>query len=77
MRVYKCCVGRAVAIDASCGAACPAAERVGRIFVSGEEDAADELRAMQVSVFWRLHVECVLRLSDMFNEIEIHLQLRQ
>ena len=48
------CSGRASAIDASCGAVCPAAERVGRIFVSGEEDAADELRAMQVHALgWR------------------------
>jgi hypothetical protein len=49
------CSGRATAIDASCGAACPAAERVGRIFVSGEEDAADELRGMQVHAlgWWR------------------------
>jgi hypothetical protein len=39
--------GRATAIDASCGDTCPAVERVGRIFVNGEEDAAEQLREMQ------------------------------
>jgi hypothetical protein len=37
-------------VDASCGDACRAVERVGRIFVNGEEDAAEELRSLQVSV---------------------------
>ena len=49
--------GRATALDASCGDACPAAERVGRIFVNGEEEAAEELRSLQVSVCEQLAVE--------------------